>query len=462
MNYKMKSKAILAATLAMTMAAPTLAFAADHGDHSSTGGEATGDMGVSSPASELRSALTHLFTEHAFLAVETLKKGADGTEDFEALAGALSGNTDDLTAAVSSVYGEEAGAQFKEIWSSHIGYFVDYANATAADDQAGKDQAVAELDEYIVEQAAFLDAATEGRLPAADLEAGLTEHVGQLVAAFDSYVAGDYEASYISEREAINHMVMVASGMASAITDQFPENFENSVAVTPAADLRANLDRIFTEHAGLAVMAMQNGVDGDPDYDASAAALLANADDLSAAVASVYGEEGGAQFKEIWNSHIGYFVDYVVATANEDEAGKEQAMAELDEYIVEQAAFLATATEDRLPAADLEAGLTAHVDQLLAAFDLYVEGDYEGAYSNLREAYAHMLMPSEAISGAIVDQFPENFKGGEMPEGMPSTGMGGMAEEQGMGAEGFLLGSLLAASLGAAAFMTRRRKSEQN
>lgn len=461
MNYKMKSKAILAATLAMTMAVPAATLAADHGDHSN-GGAVSGDMGVSTPASELRSTLTHLFTEHAFLAVETLKKGADGTEDFEALAGALSGNTDDLTAAVSSVYGEEAGAQFKEIWSSHIGYFVDYANATAADDQAGKDQAVAELGEYIKEQAAFLDTATEGRLKAADLEAGLKMHVDQLVWAFDSYVAGDYETSYTNEREAIDHMVMVAAGLATAITDQFPDKFENTMAVTPAADLRASLDRIFTEHAGLAVMAMQNGVDGDPDYDASAAALLANADDLSAAVASVYGEEGGAQFKEIWNSHIGYFVDYVVATANEDEAGKEQAMAELDEYIVEQAAFLSTATEDRLKAADLEAGLTAHVDQLIAAFDLYVEGDYEGAYTNLREAYAHMLMPSEGIATAIVDQFPENFKGGDMPEGMPKTGMGGMAEEQdGMGAEGFLLGSLLAASLGATAFIARRRKNNE-
>lgn len=452
----MKKRTLLAVPLSMSLLIPTAVMAEDHGSKAN-GGNA--DTSVSTPASELRSALGHLFTEHAFLAIETLKKGADGTEDFDALASALGQNTDDLTAAVSSVYGEEAGAQFKEIWSSHIGYFVDYATATKANDQAGKDKAVEQLGEYIVEQAAFLETATEGRLKAADLEAGLKMHVDQLVWAFDSYVAGDYETSYMNEREAIGHMTMVAAGLSTAITDQFPDKFENSMAVTPAADLRAALDQVFTEHAGLAVMAMQNGVDGDPDFDASAAALLANADDLSAAVASVYGEEGGAAFEEIWKSHIGYFVDYVTATANDDQAGKDKAMEELDGYIVEQAAFLATATEDRLPAADLEAGLTEHVDQLLAAFDQYVAGDYEASYASMREAYAHMLMPSAGLSQTIVDQFPDKFSGQSMPDGMPKTGMGGTADQDGMPYEWFLLGGLLAAALGGA-FTLRRRSNE--
>lgn len=452
----MKKRTLLAIPLSLSLFVPAVTFAHGHeGTHS--GGNT--EMSVSTPASELRSALGHLFTEHAFLAVETLKKGADGTEDFEALAGALSKNTEDLTAAVSSVYGEEGGAQFNEIWSSHIGYFVDYVKATADKDQAGKDNALANLDKYIVEQAAFLETATEGRLKATDLEAGLKTHVEQLIWAFDSYVAGDYETSYKNERESIKHMTMVAAGLASAITDQFPDKFENSMAVTSSSDLRASLDQIFTEHAGLAVMAMQNGVDGDPDFEASAAALLANADDLSAAVASVYGEEGGAAFKEIWKSHIGYFVDYVTATANDDQAGKDAAMAKLDEYVVEQAAFLAAATENRLPAADLEAGLTGHVDQLLAAFDMYVAGDYEGSYASLRESYAHMLMPSKGLSQTIVDQFPENFGGHSMPDAMPKTGMGGTSDQDDMPNEWFLFGGLLAAALGGA-FTLRKRSNE--
>ena len=54
------------------MMPPAIALADDHGDHSSMGRAVSDDMGVSSPASELRSTLTHLFTEHAFLAFDDL------------------------------------------------------------------------------------------------------------------------------------------------------------------------------------------------------------------------------------------------------------------------------------------------------------------------------------------------------------------------------------------------------
>src|SRR5690606_30953997 len=106
---------------------------------------------------------------------------------------------------------------------------------------------------------------------------------------------------------------------------------------------------------------------------------------------------------------IGYFVDYVVATGEGNAEGQEKAKADLDEYIKEQAALLDAATEGRVPADALEEGLTAHVDQLLVAFDSYAAGDYDTAYNSIREAYAHMTMPAAGLSAAIVDQFPDQF-----------------------------------------------------
>jgi hypothetical protein len=124
-------------------------------------------------------------------------------------------------------------------------------------------------------------------------------------------------------------------GLSWAITEQFPEKFENTSVATPAADLRSHLNHLLSEHAALAVLAMQKGIDGADDFEAVAGALSENTDDLTKAIASVYGEEGAAKFKEIWSSHIGYFVDYVVATGAKDEAAKEMAIKELDEYRVE-------------------------------------------------------------------------------------------------------------------------------
>lgn len=448
------NKLLVALPLSLSLLVPTAALADSHGGGHS---EAQMEAPTATKAAELRIALDTVLTEHAFLAVEAMRKGVDGAEDFDQASGALMANAEDLKAAVASVYGDEGAEQFDAIWQSHIGYFVDYVTATAEGNEEGREKALADLDAYKTEQAKFFDTATEGRLTEAAVTEGLDAHVDQLITAFDAYAEGDFETAYASERESIHHMSMFAETLSIAITDQFPEKFDNTNPDTPAVDLRAGLNMTFTEHAGLAAMAMQDGVDGAESFDQAAAALLANADDLSAAVGSVYGEEAGQQFSEIWGSHIGYFVDYVTATAEENPEGQEQAKADLDEYIVEQAALLDAATEGRVPADALEEGLTAHVDQLLMAFDRYVAGDYEAAYASIREAYAHMAMPAAGLSAAITDQFPEEFGEAAMPSEMPSTGMGGMSANSTAPYLYVLAGLLLAALITTVAVRTRKQ-----
>lgn len=429
-----------------------LANAAEH-EH---GGKMSAQ--VSNPAIDLRATLDSILSEHAYLAVITMQKGLDGAADFEAAAGQLGENTDELSKAVASVYGDKAGEQFKEIWSSHIGYFVDYVKATAGNDEEGRKKALANLDGYRVTQADFLAVATENRLKAKDLEEGLKMHVDQLVWAFDNYGAEEYDKAYESLKESMHHMFGTGKGLSWAITDQFPEKFDRQSVDTPAADLREALNNEFSTHAALAILAMQKGIDGAKDFDAAAAILNTNTDDLTKSVESVYGAEGAKQFNEIWSSHIGYFVDYVQATAKDDEAGKEQAMANLDAYRKTQAAFLDTATEGRLKAADLEEGLKGHVDQLLMAFDSYVDKDYETAYDNIHEAYSHMFGVGTALSGAIVDQFPAKFASA-MPADMPKTGMGGMSGQPDYTIYWVSLSMIFL--LGTSAVIIRRKTAEQ-
>ncbi|MEK3855966.1 copper amine oxidase [Cytobacillus sp. FSL H8-0458] len=412
---------------------------------------------VETPSSDLRSSLGHLLSEHAYLAAEAMRKGAEGAKDFDAAANALNDNTTDLTAAIESVYGTDAGQQFNEMWTNHIGFFVDYVKASGSNDQAAKDEALSKLDNYRSDFSKFLETATGERLESSSLADGLQMHVNQLVGAFDSYVKGDYEKAYQYERESIHHMHMVAKGLSSAISDQFPEKFHETMAVTPAADLRAHLDHLLTEHASLAVTAMQNGIDGSEDFEASAGALAANTKDLAAAISSVYGDEAGKQFENMWSEHIGFFVEYVKATEAGDEAKKEEALKNLDSYRGEFSKFLETATDGRLKSGALADGLQMHVNQLVGSFDSYAAGDYEKAYEQAREAYAHMLNPAKGLSGSIVDQFPEKFAI-NMPAEMPKTGMGGTAERE-MPFEMLLAGLFAAAGITA---MAVRRKVEKN
>ncbi|WP_424768240.1 copper amine oxidase N-terminal domain-containing protein [Paenibacillus sp. sgz302251] len=359
------------------------------------------------PTSDLRSALGQILGEHALLAITAMQKGYDGAADFGQAAGELNRNTDDLTAAVASVYGMDAGEAFKEIWSSHIGYFVDYVKATAAKDAAGQQAAIADLEQYRTDQAAFF-AGANPNFDETVIASELKMHIDHLLGTFDHYVAGDYEEAYEEAYTAYSHMFMTADALAGGIAAQFPDAFTDREGTNPAFDLRSALEQKLGEHALLAVLAMQKGIDGKADFAAAATSLNRNTEELSAAVGSIYGVEAGEAFEEIWSSHIGYFVDYVTATAGGDQKSKEQALADLEEYRMEQAKFFAGANPEFNEAA-VASELKMHISHLVDAFDQYVAKDYDDAYKSIRAAYAHMFPTGAYLAEGISKQFPDLF-----------------------------------------------------
>ncbi|MGI9027833.1 MAG: hypothetical protein ACR2FM_03265 [Candidatus Saccharimonadales bacterium] len=173
---------------------------------------------------DLRVALNNLEAQHVDLASAATRAGFDGDKSFAAAAGALSKNTDDLTAAITSVYGEPAGAQFKEIWASHIGFFVDYTVAAKAGDQAGMDKAVQNLNGYVEAISTFLSGANPN-LPKEAVAQLITEHVGLLKEAVDKHGAGDYAGSYdAQDRARVQITTQIADTLAGAIVKQNPDN----------------------------------------------------------------------------------------------------------------------------------------------------------------------------------------------------------------------------------------------
>ncbi|MCA0971121.1 S-layer homology domain-containing protein [Halobacillus litoralis] len=393
----MKLKSIILVLLSLVLIMPTGTVFADHHE----------EPAVDTEAVELRAVLDQLFSEHAFLAITAMRKGYNEDPDYDQVVEALNGNTDDLTDAISGVYGDAAGEAFDDAWSEHIGYFVDYVVATVEEDEDARIEALDNLSEYKENFAAFLSEATD--ISEDSLANGLEMHVNQLIGAFNDYVDEDYESAFESQSEAMAHMYGPSKLLSQAIADQFSEEFNDTKAVTPAAELRSGLNFLLSEHFALALQAMQNGIEGSDEYEANVATLTQNTQELSATIASVYGEEGGEAFEELWSSHIGFFVDYVVATANEDEEAKEEALANLDGYRQDFSEFMSTATEGRVPAEGLANGLQTHVNQLVTAFDSYVEEDYDQVWESAREGYGHMFTPAKLFSGAIVSQFPDMF-----------------------------------------------------
>ncbi len=184
-------------------------------------------VSVASPSADLRATLDRLLAEHAMLAQFATQKGLKGEPDFKAIAGALDQNSVELSEAIASVYGADAGKKFldgKLLWRDHINFFVDYTTGVAKKDKAGQRKSVGNLRAYIEAFSGFLADATG--LPQGALRSAITEHVMQLKGQLDQYNAGKYAASYGTLRTAYDHMTMTGDTLAGGIVTQSPDKFQ--------------------------------------------------------------------------------------------------------------------------------------------------------------------------------------------------------------------------------------------
>ncbi len=387
------SDATTTATIAPAAGTTTAAATAPATTEGTTTAAADAKPGFT-PAVDLRIAFNRLLGEHMLIAVNATQTALLGGKSFDAEAAALQANTDDLGTAIGGLYGDDAQKAFANQWNAHNGYFVNYTVATAKDDAAAKQTAVDGLTMYTKDFGAFLAGATG--LPADAVTAQLAMHVTHTAKAVDAFGTKDYDGSYANAAMGYVHMGATGDILSDAIAKQ------KSLGATTgdAADLRVKLDDLLAEHAALAIVAMERGFDGAPDFKAAAAELDKNTVALGDLIGSAYGDDAKATFLSQWRAHIGYFVNYVTALASKDTAGQDEAKKGLDGYIKDNGAFLAGATG--LPADAVEGQLKMHVDELLKTIDDYAAGDYEAAAAGARMSFAHMYETGDALAGGII------------------------------------------------------------
>jgi hypothetical protein len=182
---------------------------------------------VSGAGSSLRAALTGLLIQHvaatAFVVQTAVAHGGSLTNpEVKGAIGALTDNTNQLGAAIGSVYGPAAQAQFLKLWNAHIGYFVNYTLGVATHNKAKVATANKDLAGYITQFSQFIAGAT--KLPAAAVGADLKGHVSTLEAVINDIVAGKSSASS-ALLMAENHMAGTGAVLAQGIAASMPSKF---------------------------------------------------------------------------------------------------------------------------------------------------------------------------------------------------------------------------------------------
>jgi hypothetical protein len=171
------------------------------------------------------------------------------------------------------------------------------------------------------------------------------------------------------------------------------------------SDLRAALNILLAEHVALAADATGWAMMGiNKNFEAAAGALDENSKAIAGAVGLVYGKEAEEAFLPLWRTHIGFFVDYTMATIEQNPSGRQKAVDDLTSYAQDFGAFLNSANPD-LPQEAVAELVGHHVTTLAAVVDAQANQDWPKAY----QAVMHMQMIADALAGAIAKQFPDKF-----------------------------------------------------
>jgi phosphoglycolate phosphatase-like HAD superfamily hydrolase len=381
--------AVGAAVLGVLIATASVASAASAGD---------------APATALRLTLGRLLAEHAYLTMEGMRATALGAPERDAARETLDQNTAALADAFGSVYGDEAGTRFRQLWQEHIDALFAYASAAASSDTGATEEAEAALTAFRAAFGTFLSSANPHLSADAEAEA-LQLHLDQLTA----YVDGDYARAAATGRAAYTHMFELGDHLARGIADQYPTRFTGAnIAFSPKAELRVALGRLLGEHLVLSAEAMRAALGDAPDADGATRAIGANSVDLAAAIGRLYGDAAGTAFEVVWTRHTDAYIAYIAGVRDDDAEAQQQALAQLHGYHVEIASFLADANPN-LDEAAVQELIRQHVEALIGQVDAYAAGDYRRSMTIVRDAYAHMFTVGDALADAIAAQFPGRF-----------------------------------------------------
>lgn len=209
-------------------------------------------------------------------------------------------------------------------------------------------------------------------------------------------------------------MLLAATVALGGVTGIEPTGFATTPVAEahgmgPQADLRLALNRLLSEHPTLAAAATGAALGGrNKEFEAAAAALDMNSQDIAKAIGSVYGEAAGEAFLPLWRKHIGFFVDYTMAIAKGSSKGKTKAVDDLVQYADDFGAFLNSATP-ALPKEAVAGLVKTHILSLKDVVDAQANRDFPLAYQKIREASQHMQMIADPLAQAIAAQFPEKF-----------------------------------------------------
>ena len=177
---------------------------------------------------------------------------------------------------------------------------------------------------------------------------------------------------------------------------------------TSREPVRLALRKLWSDHVIWTRGYIIAAVAGTPDADAAAGRLLANQEDIGAAVAGFYGKDAGDRLTELLKEHILIAVDLVAAAKSGDQPAFATHDARWTRNIETIARFLAGANphwneRDVLDLLALHLKLTK--DETVAR----ITGDWAADVKAFDDIFTEIMVLADAIHDGLAAQFPDRF-----------------------------------------------------
>jgi hypothetical protein len=175
------------------------------------------------------------------------------------------------------------------------------------------------------------------------------------------------------------------------------------------ASFHDDMRKLWEDHVTWTRLAIVAFADGSAGFDATAARLMKNQDDIGDAIKPFYGDAAGDQLTALLKGHIGIAVDLLKAAEAGDDVAFQSANTEWYANADEIADFLAQANPRYWPQATMRAAMKAHLDQTLAEASHELTGNYAASVADYDEIHHHILDMADVLSNGILRTFPNHF-----------------------------------------------------
>lgn len=185
-------------------------------------------------------------------------------------------------------------------------------------------------------------------------------------------------------------------------------------ASPPAADsaaltTRLSMRDLWVEHVfWIRNYAIANQAADKQQAKVAADQVVDNATKIANSLAPLYGQPAADQLLKLLAGHWGAVKHYSDATVAKDSKGKQAAVMDLTNNAKAIAAFLAKANPN-LPEATLVTMLAAHGGHHVSQVDQLAAHDYAGEANTWQMMRTHVLALADALTAAVVKQFPDKF-----------------------------------------------------